>query len=219
MWDYASRPSKLTSKHQIGGDRPAKVYEVGRHTITVYDDGEVTAHQPYGYRGDPQSTLPNMEIIDGQIRIAMEDLIDQVLERIEPEELAVTLWANDEVRDRFMEALAERYSQDNIGDKDRRKFLDKVKEAVHSEALDKLASAVAKMEYDISSAWSAYRTISDCNQTLQNYAVRKPNGDLLQLKDVTNCGEFSIGGKVWNEARDHWRDEVRTMMGWKSDCA
>lgn len=214
MFNYLERASKLTPEHTIGGERPARVYSVGRHVVTVYDDGEVTTHQPYGYRGDPRKWLPNMEIIDGQIRIAMEDLIDEVLARIEPEELAVTLWANDDVKERFMEALSERWTHDSVDDGDRRKFLDKVKEAVHDQALDKLAGVMAKLEYGLSSAWSAWKTIDDCNRTLENYDIKHQDGTPFRLKDVTNYGEFSIGGKAWNEARDNWRQEVRVMLGW-----
>ena len=215
MFNFSDRPAKCEPKHLIGGERPASVFEIGRHTVTVYDDGEVTMHQPRGYRGDPRDTLPNMEIVDGQVRIAMEDLIDQILARIEPEELAVSLWKSDEVKDRFMEALSERWTQDNVGDSDRRKFLDKVKEQIHDIALDKLAAAMASMEYKMAQGWSCYREIDDANARLQNWDVRKPDGELLRLNCPTNVGEFSIGGGAWNEARDHWRHEVRAMLGWE----
>lgn len=218
-WNFSNRPAKVEPMHTIGGERPARVYSIGRHNVTVYDDGEVTAHQPSGYQGDPRRSLPNMEIIDGQVRIAMEDLIDEILARIEPEELAVSLWAHDEVRERFMEALAERFSQDNVGDKDRRAFVDKVKEQIHDKALDDLHSVMAKMEYTISTGWSCWQEIRACNEWLERCDVRDSEGNAYRLKDPSFNDQFQIGGATWNEARDHWRHEIRQHLGWKAGAA
>ena len=212
-FSFTDRPAKLQPKHILGGERGAKVYAVGRHTVTVYDDGEVTCQQDR-YEGDPRRTLPNLEIIDGQIRIAMEDLIDEILARIEPEELAVSLWANDEVKDRFMDALSERFSQGNVGDADRRKFLDKVKEQVHDKALDGLTAAMAKMEYTISTGWSCWREVDACNEWLAYNDIRDADGNPYRLKNPSFNDQFKIGGPTWNEARDHWRHEIRQQLGW-----
>lgn len=215
-FSYSNREHKLTSNLTIGVTNPAKIYKVGRHEVLVYENGEVTCRQPYGYQGDPKQVLPNLEICDGQIRIAMEDLIDEILARIEPEELAVSLWANDEVKERFMDALAERYSHSNVDDKDRRKFLDKVKEQIHDKALDGLHSAMAKMEYTISTHWSCWAEISQCNEWLQAHDFRDEDGNLYRMKDPSRNGQFSIGGATWNEARDHWRHEIKQQLGWKA---
>lgn len=214
-WFFSDRASKLEARHLIGGEHPARVFNVGRHEVTVYDDGEVTCRQPSGYQGDPRRSLPNLEIVDGQIRIAMEDLIDEILARISPEELAVSLWANDEVKERFMEALSERWTSDNVGDGDRRKFLDKVKEAIHSKALDRLADAEAKLEYEVAKSWSAYQEISRANDRLAHWEITDSDGNPFRLKDPTCYGEFSIGGAAWNEAREHWRHETRKRLGWE----
>ncbi len=215
-FSYSNREHKLTSNLTIGVTNPAKIYKVGRHEVLVYENGEVTCRQPYGYQGDPKQVLPNLEICDGQIRIAMEDLIDEILARIEPEELAVSLWANDEVKERFMDALAERYSHSNVDDKDRRKFLDKVKEQIHDKALDGLHSSMAKMEYTISTHWSCWKVIREANQYLEAIDCRKADGALYRIDDPTRSGQFSIGGATWNEARDHWRHEIKQQLGWKA---
>ena len=215
-FSYSDREHKLTSNLTIGVTNPAKIYKVGRHEVLVYENGEVTCRQPYGYQGDPKQVLPNLEICDGQIRIAMEDLIDEILARIEPEELAASLWANDEVKERFMDALAERYSHSNVDDKDRRKFLDKVKEQIHDKALDGLHSAMAKMEYTISTGWSCWAEIRQCNEWLQAHDFRDEDGNFYRLKDPSHSGQFSIGGATWNEARDHWRHEIKQQLGWKA---
>ena len=216
-FSFSNREAKLEPKYLIGGVRTAKVYAVGRHEVTVYDDGDVTCRQPAGYQGDPRSTLPNMEIIDGQIRIAMEDLIDEILARIEPQELAVSLWANDDVKERFIEALSERFTHDNVGDADRRKFIDKVKEQIHDKTLDGLTAAMAKMEYTISTGWSCWSEIRKCNEWLEAHDFRDKDGNLYRLNDPSISGQFSIGGASWNEARDHWRHEIRQHLGWKSE--
>lgn len=62
---YSDREHKLTSNLTIGGDNPAKVYNVGRHEVRVYENGEVTCRQPYGYQGDANQDLPNLEISIG----------------------------------------------------------------------------------------------------------------------------------------------------------
>lgn len=214
MFNYSDRPAKVEARHVIGGERPAKVFEIGRHKVTVYDDGEVTyITQLYGT--DPRSAMPNIEIIDGQIRIEVGDLIEDMLARIEPEELAVALLANEDVKTRLIDGLSERYTADNINDKDRRAFIEKVKEQIHSEALDRTASAMAKMEYTLSTGWSCWKVIREANQYLEAIDCRKADGALYRIDDPTRSGQFSIGGATWNEARDHWRHEMRAQLGFK----
>lgn len=215
-FSYSNREHKLTSNLTIGVTNPAKIYKVGRHEVLVYENGEVTCRQPYGYQGDPKQVLPNLEICDGQIRIEVGDLIDDMLARIEPEELAVALLANEDVKTRLIDGLSERYTGDNINDKDRRAFIEKVKEQIHSEALDQTASAMAKMEYTLSTGWSCWKVVREANDYLEAIDCRKADGTLYKIDDPTRSGQFSIGGATWNEARDHWRHEIKQQLGWKA---
>lgn len=208
MFGFGDRPTKVEARHEIAGERPAKVYPIGRYEVTVYEDGEVTYRSPSGYTGDPRRTLPNLEIEDGIVKIALEDLIDDILARVSSEELAVALWKDDAVKDRFIEALSNRYSYDNVGDEDRRKVLAAIKEEVHSAALDKLAGAMASLEYTHASKFVAHQTVRQANELLETYDVRRHDGSPVRLSDPTNAEPWNISGKVWNEAREHWRAEV-----------
>jgi hypothetical protein len=219
MFGWHDRATKAELKHRIGGDSPCRVVSVGHGTyeVTIPDDPEidVTYQSPYRRPSDPRQTFPNMEVRDGEMRIPLDDIVGAILARVEPREIAVALWQDDEVKAEFMDALAVRYSERGLGDGDRRKFLASVKEAVHDAALDKLASAMAGLEYAIAKNYYLHTEIRRINDTLEHYGVtRPPRGDEvgpqpLRIKDESHVGEFKIGGTAWNEARDHWRAEIR----------
>ena len=231
MYGWNERPAKAAVKNLIGGDDPKTVFQVGQYEVTVPgDDVEITYRIPYHRQTDPRTTFPNMEVHDGEIRIPVADMVDEVLSRIEPVELAQALWTNDDVKSEFMDCLTTRYNGQGINDNDRRDFLKKVKEAVHNEAVDRLAVAMAKCEFEISRRSHYYHEIQRINETLRELDVKimrgrmNENGDwvteptLLQFnaldrsekhKDGTfTRGELEISGKAWEEARAHWRDEV-----------
>lgn len=231
MFGWNDRPSKASVKHHIGGDEPAVVYGIGKYEVTVPgDEREVTYRVPSHHRTDPRSALPNMEVTDGEIRVPITDLVDEILSRIEPVELAVALWQNDEVKAEFMSCLSTRWSQMGPGDPDRRKFLADVKEAVHDKALDKLAGAMASIEHDMNRRAHYWQEIQNINRQLAELDVRVNRGRtneagewvtepvLLQFNDLERStkdengkatrGELEIAGKSWNEARAHWRDEI-----------
>jgi hypothetical protein len=218
MFGWNERPTKADVKHLIGGENPARVVEVGygHYEVTIPDDpqADITYRVPYHRRSNPRDTFPNMEIRDGEMRLPLEDIVSTILARVEPAEVAVALWQDDAVKAEFMEALARRYSERGLDDGDRREFLANVKEAVHDAALDKLASAMAGMEYAIAKNYYLHSRISEINDTLAHYGVtRPPRGDEtepqpLRIRDESQLGEFKIGGTAWNEARDYWRREV-----------
>lgn len=219
MFGWNERPTKAEVKHRLGGENPARVVSVGHghYEVTIPDDpeAEVTYRTPHYRSSDPRQTFPNMEVRDGEMRIPLDDIVSAILARVEPAEIAKALWQDDNVKAGFMEGLAERYSYSGLDDGDRRKFLDSVKETVHDAALDKLSSAMAGLEYAIAKGYYLHSQISDINDTLAHYEVtRPPRGDEqgpqpLRIKCESQVGEFKIGGTAWNEARDHWRTEIR----------
>ncbi len=222
MFGWNEKATVAEVKYLIGGESPARVVTVGygAYEVTIPNDpdGDVTYRKPREIYSDPRKTFPNMEVVDGSMRIPLDDIVSAVLARVKPAEIAVALWADEEVRSEFIYAMTERYSSMNVGDADRRKFLNEVKETVHSKALDRLGNAMAKMEYDYSGRFSVWREVEAINNTLEHYGVtRPPRGDEdgpqpLRIADPTRNEQFSIGGKVWNEARDHWRDEVARLF-------
>jgi hypothetical protein len=171
-----------------------------------------------GVNGDPRSTLPNMEICDGALVIPIADIVDEIIARADPVDLAEALWQNSEVRARFVECMSERYAEGGVDDEDRRSLLAKVGAVVHGQALDKLADAMVGLEREAvrrAAYWQGVRAIND---TLRDHNVRTPrsvkNDDgtwgtehvLLQMQIDPEAE--NIPGKAWNEAREFWRKEV-----------
>jgi hypothetical protein len=171
-----------------------------------------------GIDGDPRSTLPNMEIREGAMVIPITDIVDEIIARAEPVQLAEALWQNDEVRERFIECMAERYTQGGIEDKDRRALLAKVGAVVHGQALDKLADAMVGLEREAVRRAAYWQGVRSINDTLRDNNVRVPRSvknedgtwgtehDLLQMRIDPEAE--NIPGKAWNEAREFWRKEV-----------
>lgn len=230
-WHWNERPAKAAVKHLISGDAPAVVYAVGQYEVTVPgDEVEVTYRVPYHRQTDPRSAFPNMEVADGEIRIPITDMVDEVLSRIAPVELATALWQDEDVKSEFMSCLVTRYNQMNIGDADRRKFIDDVKDAIHDKVLDRLASVMANLEFEMSRRAHFFQEISRINQTLRHHDVKvsrgryDENGEwineevVLQFNELDRPtkndeggftrGELEVAGKAWDEARAFWRDEV-----------
>lgn len=199
MYGWNEAPTKAESTMTVN-DEP--VYDIGRYQVTIHKNGTVTYRTKYGHTTDPRATLPNMEISDGEIRIPATDLVGLILSRLDPVDLARALWTDAEVKEAFMECLVHRYNEQGIDDADRRKFLAEVKEAVHSKALDGLASTMASLEYDVSKRSFFYHEVNRINDWLRE------QGHDVRLKHDDNDPDFKIGGRHWNEARQHWRDEV-----------
>jgi hypothetical protein len=207
---WNEKPTKASPKRYLGGDNPAAVYEIGGYEVTVRHADDVTTKHLFRHGADPRQTLPNMEIADGEIRIPVTDLVPLVLTRLDPVELARALWQDDDVKESFMDCLATRWSEEGIGDVDRRKFLLRVKEAVHSKAVDDLAETMRKLEFDVGRRFNMFDQIKGINAYLRDLDICRSDGTLLQVQtDAAAGGTFSIGGTVWEEARDHWRSEVR----------
>lgn len=231
MFNWSNRPTKAKVTHHIGGDTPAVVYKVGQYEVTVPgDETEVTYSVPYHRQTDPRSAFPNMDVSDGEIRIPVTDLVDEVLSRIAPVELAQALWRDDDVKNEFMSCLVTRYNGMNVDDADRRKFIDGVKEAIHDKALDCLASTMGKLEFEMTRRANFYQEVRRINETLRNLDVKVNRGrtneagewatepTLLQFNELDRPtkdesgsftrGELEVAGKAWDEARAFWRDEV-----------
>lgn len=152
LLNWQDRPTKAEVKHHIsdGEAITATVYEIGRYVVTVSgpDAPEVTYRTSRDHmQADPRKAFPSMEVEDGVLRIPVEDFVPLILSRLEPLEIAQALWQEDGVKSEFMDCLAPCYSRGGIGDDDRRRFLAKIKEAIHSKALDRVASAAQALEH------------------------------------------------------------------------
>jgi hypothetical protein len=217
MFGWNDRPTKAEVKYLIGGDKPARVLMIGQYEIRIPTDdpnADVMYTVPSRVDGNPRTAFPNMEVCDGEMRIPLDDIVSSILARVEPTDIAVALWADDDVREQFIEAMVTRYSEMNVGDADRRKVLLGLQQAVHSAALDTLAKAMASLEYNISKRCYLHQEISRINDTLEHYGVTRPprvdeeGPQPLRIKDEGQVPEFKISGTSWNEAREFWRTEV-----------
>jgi hypothetical protein len=216
MFGWNDRPTKADEKYRICGDSPARVVTIGygQYEVTIPDDPEadVTYKKPHYTSGDPRQTFPNMDVRDGEMRIPLDDIVSAVLARVEPAEIAVALWGNDEVRREFVYAMVTRYSEMNVGDRDRREFLRGVKEAVHSSALDRFGNKASKLEYDFGRKWFFYHEVNRINDWLREGGYTDRDGETLQLRHEDSDEAFKIGGANWNEAREHWRAEALRLF-------
>lgn len=211
MYGWNEKPTKVEPKYSTTDSDGVVgcVYQIGSYDVTVASNGTVTYRHRYNQNYDPRQTLPNMEVRDGEIRIPATDLVGLILSRLDPVEIAQALWSeNEDVRNAFIDCAVTRYSEAGVGDPDRRKLLHGLQETVHSVALDKLRDAMAAIEYDLSRRSHFFHEVLRINDMLRDLDIRTRQGDLLQIAHHDNDPDFRIGGKVWNEARDDWRELV-----------
>lgn len=240
MLNWSERPTKADVKHFVGGDNPAVVYRIGKYEVTVPGaEVEITYRVPSDGRfGDPRDAFPNMRVEDGEVRLPVSDLVDTVLSRVEPVELAQALWTNKEVRDEFIGCMTQTYWSDDFGDEERRKFLSAVKEQVHLKAVKDLASTMGKLEYELTRYTHFYDEIRRINDVLREreVMVRRPkyaeDGSVTYVEEVLQFneedrhrdendkfqrGNLEVGGKSWEEARDWWREKVMSEFPFKDE--
>lgn len=214
----ADQPFAKPARTEDGAD----VYQVhGSYTTTEFrvpagTEVRIGTARNRHARGDVRATFPSIEVRDSALVIPIVDVIDEIIARANPEELAEALWQDETVRERFIYCLSTRYNSSGIGDADRRKFLTAVQEATHSEAVDKLVSIIAPAEFDHARKFSFYEAREQINRVLQeqNIEIRRP----VQNDDGSWTTTFvplrfdnrepQINGAEWNEAREFWRSEV-----------
>lgn len=244
MYGWNQSPVKGKLKHFLGGENPRAMFEIGEYQVEIgtvktgtdergndqYAEPAVTYRSKHRHETNPRETLPNMEVADGQIRIELTDLVGLILSRLDPVDLARTLWQNDDVKAEFMSLLVTRYNESGLGEAERRKFLNGVTEAVHSKALDRLATTMAKIEFETDRISNFYAEIRRINEVLRAKDVmvssdvwddvsKKHERRLVPLqfderehkRDANGNhtrGDLAVGGRGWEEAREFWRKEV-----------
>lgn len=208
----------------IGGDSPAAVFEIGQYQVTLQgptpeNPPDVTYIKKRHESGDPRRTFPNMEVLDGVLKIPVEDIVGEMLTRLDPVDLSRTLWTeNKEVRAEFMHCMIETYTDGTLDDADRREFLRAVKEAVHSKAIAVLAEQFSSSEFNLCRTVYYYDQIRAANDALRRAedTVRQITGnEAFTFRRLADDGQNEltrIGGTVWNEARDYWRDRIATLF-------
>lgn len=228
--NYQERPTRAEYKgtSRGGGSGPDLCYnyDVGRYAISIdlealsdrrgAHEEAVTYRTRYGSE-DVHAALPNVCVEDGELTLPLTDLVGLVLDRLPPAELARTLWDDADVRAEFVECLAHRYSETGVGDLERRQVLKRVREVIHSTALDRLAATMAKMEYEIDRAADLYHMAQRINDGIRDLVRRgiitqQLADSIGQLDPHPRDDVLKIGGKAWTEARAHWRQRVEQLF-------
>lgn len=230
---YQDRPSTLKVEHEtVNNGRKGTVHSLNDFQITVWEDGEVTAQRKYYAKSDPQSTFPNMTVTEGQINLPIDDLVEFILARISPEELAEGLMQDDDARAALVYKMAERYSSPTFIDGDRREFLTRVQQQVYAEAIQRAVERLNKAEEAHRSQADYYRwRKGEVNQYRQLYefAARlvdrtdtfreefaqchmHPDKLLAFLEEHRDPSVIESVGPQWHESRDYWRKRLEEFF-------
>lgn len=149
MINWPQKPTTIESTLTVNG---VPHYRVGRYTVAINREHENLSVSYWASdrqsRTDPRSVLPNMAIDDGVLRIDLEDLVELIVQRAEPAELARALWTDEGVREAFLEALVQSWNNDHVTDSDRRKLLARVKETVYEETVRETLDVLSSAEFE-----------------------------------------------------------------------
>jgi hypothetical protein len=235
--NWGNRASLKNADYIVNGDR---VFKVGGYTITVPDDHEQPAKVAHEYRswGRSENPMPNMSFSDGEMRIPVEDFADLILRRVPADELAEGLWRDDEVRERFVECMANRYAGP-IEDDDRRNLLNRVQVQIHAKAIDRAIERLNNLESNARGYSNHYRwegiqlghystlyerykvTLFEMREAglLDDEQIRRKldmHFDPDKLKQYTldqadPVVRESVGAE-WSESRDYWRARLEEFF-------
>lgn len=196
-----SQSYKVECTSEVNG---VKVYEIGRWFVELHPDGEVRYRPARRDHKGPLDVFPNMDVSDGMLRIPLDDMIEAIVNRADPVDLARALWANEDVRNHLMEEMALSYG--DMPEAQKVEFLTKIKESVHSTALTRAVNAVMSFEHSFGRKWYFYHEVNRINEYLYEKGID------VRLKHEDHDENFRIGGKWWEEARKHWREELKSMF-------
>lgn len=201
-----NRTSKVKSNVTENG---RKVYEIGPYAVYIDPDGNVSYldRRRRGY-GDPFADIVGVSY--GQLTIHLEDLVDIIVARSEPPELAEALMRNDEVRQEFLERLVTNVDS-GFSKSERLDFAKSIGKGVENQNLNKLMTIMAKLEYSASQRSSFYHQINVMNYRLRRLDVRDPysdTGGVLQFKHDHEDETLGVGNSNWREAFEFWREDA-----------
>lgn len=226
---YQDRPStlKVDNAIEVNG-RKGTVHSLNDFDITVWADGEVTARRKYYASSSPNKTFPNMEVREGSINLPIEDLVEFILARITPEELADGIIADDKAREALVHKMSERYSSPTFLQGDRRAFLTQVQQQVYAEVLDRVIERLNNAETNkrskddyyrfkgIEIGWykglyeHALRLVEGDDEKTRALTTRHSSPDKLAayIKENRDPAATESVGPQWHESRDFWRKEL-----------
>lgn len=210
-----------------------RMFKVGGYSITIPDDADQPAKVAsiYNKWGASENPMPNLSFSDGEMRIPVEDFVDLILRRVPADELAEGLWRDDEVRERFVYCMANRYAGP-VEDDDRRKLLNQIQVEIHAKAIDRAIERLNHLESNARGYSNHYRweglQIGHYNGLYERYKVtlfeireaglltdEQVSSRLKQHTTPDQLKEFCLDGadpvvresvgEQWRESRDFWR--------------
>lgn len=217
-----------------------RVFKVGGYSITVPNDPAQPAKVAHSYRhwGASENPMPNLSFSDGEMRIPVEDFADLILRRVPADELAEGLWHDDDVRERFVYCMANRYAG-CVTDEDRRTFLNEIQVAIHAVAIDRAIERMNNLESNARSYSNRSRWRAD---ELGHYVGLYENykNTLYEMREKGLLNDEQIGqrlnrhttpeqlkvyheeiadpviresvGAEWRESRDYWRKQLEAFF-------
>jgi hypothetical protein len=215
---WRNSPRTFEPSHQTHDDRP--VWKIDGVYVSV--DGGKLSVEPIHRSATPEMRI---EVHDGELRLPLEDLVPQVLDRLDVADLAQMICADEGARRVILDALARRYNEMGVEDADRRHWLAAVQSEVHDKKLDELTYAMTRIEHAV--AQMGYRAMGDIHYdnvlrheleragldaeaALERSQRFRPNQHLVDFKPyVATIGH---GQDAWNDARDYWRSQLATLF-------
>jgi len=165
--------------------------------------------------------FPSSRVEGGVIKFEIADLVDEIISRCEPAELARALISDNDVRENLVYGLTERYSSEGINQADRIKFLAKVGQVIHDERLSKFSERLSKSEFVTAEKFSFWSQSDQINKFLHDNNVMREGYTKDENGNFTNTlvpmrisvqKDMNIGGEKWNEARDYWRKRIEELF-------
>lgn len=175
--------------------------------------------------GPAARELPGLIDEDGRLTIQLEDLVQLVLDRSTPEEVARVLWVDDDVKEAFMDQLVGLYQRENTPE--RRRFLQRVQAEVYANALDRAVERISAVEWRVRDGEQAWRVVAEANRRIvgANSHIRQHNAELPEggtpmheippissAQDPDVHPEYRIGGVLWHDGREAWRDRLQRVL-------
>jgi len=184
-----------------------------------------TQRNYYYYNNNQRTGLaehfPSSRVEGGVIKFEIADLVDEIISRCEPAELARALISDNDVRENLVYGLTERYSGEGINQADRVKFLAKVGQAIHDERLSKFSERLSNSEFATAEKFSFWSQSDQINKFLHDNNVMREGYTKDENGNFTNTlvpmrisvqKDMNIGGEKWNEARDYWRKRIEELF-------
>ena len=157
--------------------------------------------------------LVQVDYYGGKVQIEIDGILGLLLDRLEPEEIAQTLWYHKEIRNELLQRLVRDVGRDSHEMVS--KFLALMKSHMIMQHVEGVSEALRSAEYYEKKYWDLYH----------NGRVNVERPDFLEYeKDeygqritpfVKEDPEYKIGSDNWVEARNWWRNAILEACGFE----